>query len=236
MGWNGPNRGVISGLIGSAALGLLLCGGALAQGDNAGGAKSGETAGADALKSTKVTMNAEQENLVDAIRTLMKSAKADFVIDEDLKGGTATVHFKDVLFTDALSTLVKVSTIPIAFEVKDGIYHFKHRVDPPVEEKQPDPAVPPASRTRAGRVPVEQISSAAAMRKLTGAYDTPPPTIFQRSSTPISHGSTSSFGFNGNGLLQSNSTRYNPDGSISHSGAPPLNIFGLLRGLLGGIR
>jgi hypothetical protein len=233
-----------TGLLSTVLLSMLVAGGALAQapGDGAnkpaGQADSGATkpAGGDAearLKDLKITLNADQENLIDALRTLMRDAKLDFVIDADLKAGTATVHFKDVPFKDALATIVKVSTMPITYDVKDGIYHFRHRDDPP---PTPAPAEDPKAvrpRMQAGRVPVSRLSSADAMRKLAGAYDTLPPIIYQHSTTPISHGSTTSFGFSGSGLLQSNSIRYNPDGSVSRSASPPLNIFSLLRGLLG---
>jgi hypothetical protein len=67
----------------------------------------------------------------------MKSAKLDFAIDNDLKDGTVTVHFSEVPFKDALATMIKVSTIPITYEVKDGIYHFSRRILPPAEEEKP---------------------------------------------------------------------------------------------------
>jgi hypothetical protein len=236
MGFAFSVRGVAAGVIGTAGLSLLLSGGVLAQGaPDSGGAKTGAPAAGDKLKDIKITLNADQENLIDTLRTLMKSAKLDFIIDDDLKAGTATVHFKDLPFPDALATLVKVSTLPITYELKDGIYHFKHRVDPPVVEKPAEPAGPARPRYQADKVPLGQLSSADALRKLTGPYNSPPPTLFYHSTTPISHGSTTSFGLNGSGLLQSNGVTYNPDGSVSRTGGPPINIFGLLRGLLGGL-
>ena len=225
-------RGFV-GVISAAALGLVLSGGALAQGTPPGGdSKSGANEAADKLKDVKITLIVDQENLLQTIRTLMKSAKADFRIDDELNAGKVTVHFRDLPFKDALATIVKVSTLPIAYELKDGIYHFKLRIDPPVVEKPVD-TVKPAPQARTGRLPVNELTSDAALRKLTGAYDTPPPTLFYHSTQPISHGSTSSFGLNGSGRFQSNSTRQNPDGSVSRSGNPGINLFGLLRGLLG---
>ena len=85
-------------------------------------AKSAENEALDKLKDVKITLDADRENLLATLRSLMKSAKADFAIDDVLKEGTATVHFKDLPFKDALNTLVKVSTFPIAYEVKDGVF------------------------------------------------------------------------------------------------------------------
>ena len=227
---------------GLAAAGLtLLASGALAQtGAGSGGAKSdapaksGAADAGDKFKDVKITMSADQQNLLEALRTLMKAAKADFAIDDELKAGTATVHLKDVPFKDALATLIKVSTIPVSYEVKDGVYHFMRRIDPPAEDKPAESTAPVRPRFQTGNVPLSQIGSSDAMRKLTGPYDQPPPTQYFHSTLPGSHGSTSSFGFSSGGLLQSNGFRYNPDGSVSRTGSPPINIFGLLRGLLGG--
>jgi hypothetical protein len=226
------NQGIVRGVLGAAALGLVLSSGALAQSAPDGGAKSG--ADADSMKDVKITLNLDQENLVEGLRALMKSAKADFAIDDDLKTGAVTVHLKDLPFRDALATVIKVSTLPIKYEIKDGIYHFMRRIDPPVVEKPAEPVVPEHPRTQMGKLPVDQLSSAEALRKLALPYNTPPPTLYYHSTRPGSHGSVSSFGLNGSGLLQSNGIRYNRDGSISRTGSAPLNIFGLLRGLLGG--
>lgn len=248
-----PNSiGGLSAIFSSAALlCVLACGSAAAQTDAGAGKTSGTAqnpAGApaggaqkptddssDKLKDLKITLNADQDNLLDTLRTFMKSAKLDFVIDNELKNGTVTVHFKDVLFKDALATIVKVSTIPITYELKDGVYHFKLRVDPPAEEKPTAPAVEARPQAQVGRVPLGQISRADALRKLTGPYDVSPPTQYYHSTQPISHGATSSFGLSGNGLLQSNAFKFNPDGSVSRTGGSPINVFNLLRGLIGGL-
>lgn len=206
-----------------------------ADGSGNNSSKSGAADPMDALKDVRITLNADHENLLDTLRTLMKSAKADFVIDADLKAGTATVHFKDVAFKDALSTVVKVSTYPITVEVKDGIFHFKHREDPPVVEKPAEDVKRTRPRFEARRTPLEQLGSADALRKLTGPYDSPPPMLYYHTTQPGSHGSVSSFGFSGSGLLQSNGFKLNPDGSVSRIGGPPINVINLLRGLLGGL-
>ena len=91
-----------------------------------------------------------------------------------------------------------------------------------------------AGQPSTGRIPLDDNSAANVLRKLTGRYDTPPDMIYQRSSLPGSHGSTSSSAFSGNGRFQSNGVTYNPDGSISRSSTPSFNILGLLRGLFGG--
>lgn len=261
MGASFPIRNIGAALAGTIALSLLASGSVRAQTPASGGSRSGDTAksgdapksgetpksgdGAkaaenealDKLKDVKITLDADRENLLNTLRNLMKGAKADFLIDDALKAGTATVHFKDLPFKDALNTLVKVSTFPIAYEVKDGIFHFMRRPEPPpTEEKPADPAAPVRPRFQTGHFPLDQVGSGAALRRLTGPYDSQPPIIYQRSTLPGSHGSTSSFGLSGSGLLNSNNTRINPDGSVSRSGAPPLNILGLLRGLLGGLR
>jgi len=249
MGIYYPIRRATAIVLGTAALSLLLTGGVRAQtnpdkgGTDSGGAgkpgdsgKPGGTDAADKLKDVKVTLNADRGNLIDTLRALMNGVKADFVIDDELKAGTATVHFKDVPFKDALTTLVKVSTIPIMVEINDGIYHFRLRPEPPPEEKPAEPLLPPRPRFQTERIPLGQITTSEALRKLTGPYDEQPQTIYYRGTQPGVHGYTSSFGLSGSGLFQSSGFRYNPDGSISRTGGPPINVFGLLRGLLGGLR
>ena len=123
-------RGFAIGFCAATALAALLISPVAAQsvGDTS---KPAGTADEARLKDLKISLTAEQGSLVETLRTLMKSAKLDFVIDNELKAGTATVHLKDIPFKDALATVVKVSTVPITYEVKDGVYHFMRRVDPP---------------------------------------------------------------------------------------------------------
>ena len=235
------NRNIAMVLVGTAALSFFLSGNGLAQAPAAGSApksagaqtKSSGAELSDKYKDVKINLSADQGNLLDTLRTLMKGAKADYVIDDELKAGTATLHFKDLPFKDALAAIVKVSSIPITFEIKDDVFHFMRRTEAPIIEKQEEPAGPVRPRFQVSRAPLGQISSNAALHKLTGPYNTPPPTLYYHTTEPGSHGSTSSSGLSGSGLLQSNGARYNPDGSVSRTGLPPINLFGLLRGLLG---
>ena len=226
-------RSVLNGFAAFSALAFLGPVGVLAQAPAGGDAtKSGGTETFDKLKDVKITLTSDAQNLVEALRALLKGAGADFVIDDELKSGTATVHFKDLPFKDALATFIKVATIPIKYEVKDGVFHFSRRIDPPVEEKTPEP--PPSARKRvtSGTVPLTEITAANALRKLTGQFDSQAPTQYQYSNQPVSHGGTSSFALGSNGLFQSNGVRYNPDGSVSRSGTPAVNLINILRGLL----
>ncbi|HLJ57821.1 MAG TPA: hypothetical protein VKT77_22480 [Chthonomonadaceae bacterium] len=245
-------RNLMMAVAASAALSLCVAGGSLAQakpddkapksGDNskAGGApapadspKSDGSDVVDKFRDVKVTVNADKANLVDAIRDLMKSAKADFRIDNELKDGTVSLHLTDMPFKDALATLIKVSTVPVAYETTDGIFHFKLRPEPPPDAPAADPATTPAAKARAkvDRIPLDQLTAAQALRKLTGQFDDRPPMLYQHSTAPFGHGSTSQ-----SGLFGSQGITYNPDGSVTRNVSPQLNILGLLRGLLGGIR
>lgn len=254
MGVRYPMHKAAAVFVGTASLSLLIAGGVRAQTSQDKGAppavdapksddakKAEEAARAsekemfDRLKDVNITLNADHENLIETLRSLMKAAKVDFAIDSELKEGTATVHFKDLPFKDALTTLVKVSTIPIKYEIKNGVFHFMRRPEPPVEEKPEEPAAPKRPRFETGKFPLGQIGSDAALRKLTGPFNSPPQIIYQHSNQPGFHGQTSSSGFGGLGY-QSSGVRYNPDGSVTRTGSPPINILGLLRGLLGGLR
>src|SRR5689334_4440444 len=74
---------------------------AQAQEKKDGGAQSGQagkTGEKSNLNDKHVSLNVEQVSLLDAIRKLMKSVDAEFVIDSALKEATVTLHLEDVRF------------------------------------------------------------------------------------------------------------------------------------------
>ena len=229
----------IAGGIAIATLGFVLGGAAFAQspGDGSSGkANNGSQSGSN-LSDVKITLNIEQEDVLDALRALMKSAKADFSIDDDLKEGTVTVHLKDVPFKDALATVMKVSTLPITYELKDGIYHFKRRPEtPPDEDKtpgDPEPGKPAPHRPIVEKIPLKNISADKAVRALNGDVDPPPQPLYFHSYNPAGGGgSVSFFGFN-NGQVSSAGGYTNPNGTISRTGGNTLNLLNLLGGIFG---
>ena len=220
-----------------AALGLLLGGAAFAQAP--ANSEAGKTGGSQSqsgtsLNDVKITLDTEQEDLLDALRSLMKSAKADFVIDDALKEGTVTVHLKDVPFKDALATVIKVSTLPIMYDVKDGIYHFKLRPDTPPEETPPvDPSAPAPPKVYEAKIKLHNIEAGTAARTLNGDYDPPPQPLYFHTYNPAGGGgSISYFGFN-NGRVTSDGGYVNPDGTIHRTGGNTLNLLNLLGNLFG---
>src|SRR5947209_5690428 len=103
-----PGRG--TALLALAA--CLLVPATLAQAQETGAKDGGNSTktGSDAsgLADKRVTVDADTLRLTEALPPLMKSAGADFVVDNALKNATVSVHLNNVRFQTALDTLVKV--------------------------------------------------------------------------------------------------------------------------------
>ena len=127
------------------------------------------SASKDSLDDLKVGINSENESLIDTLIALLKSVKADFVIDASLKPGKVSIHIKETTFKRALELILKVSTVPFEWEQKDNIFHFKlaepkeaeKPTPPPVKEKQ-------GSKSRKEQIHLENADPKDVLDKLLG--------------------------------------------------------------------
>ena len=203
-----------------------------AQAQEAG--SSSANAAMDKINSTKITLEANGVKTGDALHTIMKASGASYVLDEDLGQGTVTAHLKDVPFKDVLVTIVKVSTVPITYELQEGIFHFKKKPEAPAPPPPAEPAPQAKAEPKVEKVAVKNASAEATVRKLKGQYTQDQAVLPQTTITkPDAHGTISSFGFT-NGVLTSSSVKLGPNGSVSRTGAPPINVVNLLKSLFGG--
>ena len=111
------------------------------------------SASKDSLDDLKVGINSENDSLTDTLITLLKSVRADYVIDDSLKAGKVSIHIKETTFKRALELILKVSTVPFEWERKDGIFHFK-LAEPKEAEK---PTLLPAEEKKESKSRKEQI-------------------------------------------------------------------------------
>ncbi|HLK56177.1 MAG TPA: hypothetical protein VKU00_06420, partial [Chthonomonadaceae bacterium] len=115
-----------------------------------------------------VSVDADNTLLSDALAQIMKSAGADFVVDNALKKATVSVHLTNVRFQAALDTLVKVSSEPVSYKIEDGVYRFIPRVDPPEAPPTP-PAGPSRPSYKIGKIVVQNSDAQELVDFLTGA-------------------------------------------------------------------
>lgn len=83
------------------------------------------------LADKRVTLKVEEVSLTAAIKMLMKSVGADFMIDPALRDAYVTANLTNIRLGVALDTLMKVSSIPAEYRVEDGVYIFEPRKAPP---------------------------------------------------------------------------------------------------------
>ena len=127
------------------------------------------SASKDSLDALKVAINSENDSLIDTLIALLKSVKADFVIDASLKPGKVSIHIKETTFKRALELILKVSTVPFEWEQKDGIFHFK-LAEPKEVEKSAPPLVEEkqGSKTRKEQIHLENADPKDVLDKLLG--------------------------------------------------------------------
>lgn len=217
-----------------AALCLLPITHAAAQATSGG--NSSDAAALEKINSAKVTLEVDKARTGEALHTLMKSAGASYVLDGDLGAGTVTAHLKDVAFKDALAVVVKVSTVPITYEIQEGIFHFKKKPEEPAAPAPADPAPDPAPQPKVGKIAVKESTANEVVRKLKGQYDNSPAVLPPTTITkPDAHGTISSSG-SVNGTFFSNSVQIGPNGAVRRSSVPPTNVLNILRNLFSGHR
>ena len=69
----------------------------------------------------KITLKRENTDIQDILRDLFKAVKANYVIDEAIKG-KLSVSFDQVPFRVALETVLKLAAEPLAYKFDNGIY------------------------------------------------------------------------------------------------------------------
>src|SRR5690349_19990546 len=113
------------------ALGLMCVPGMVRAQDNPPGGDTG-TPAAD-ISNKKITLDVESANPYYALKLLFQQSKANFTLDDSLKGAIDSAHLHDVPFRVALETLLKSSGQPLTYTAENGIT----QVIPKKEEASP---------------------------------------------------------------------------------------------------
>ena len=184
----------------------------------------------------KVSIDADSANLVATLRLLMKSIKANFVIDDSLNDGKASINVKDIPFKTALKLLIKVSSLPIEWDLKDGVFHFRLsevKADSGKKDEKEDPAkdslLPPPPRIE--KIKLQNSDAKDTLDKLLGKnFDQQSAPIIIYDSSPPGRSRSNFFQFI-NGKLTSGSGSTGPNGAIQ-GGTQSIDVGRLLRQFL----
>ena len=184
----------------------------------------------------KVSIDADGANLVVTLRSLMKSIKANYVIDDTLNDGKASINVKDIPFKTALKLLIKVSTLPIESDYKDGIFHFRLsevKADSGKKDEKADPAkeplLPPPPRIE--KIKLQNSDAKDTLDSLLGKnLDQPSAPIILHDSSPPGRSRSNFFQFI-NGRLTSGSGSTGPNGAVQ-GGSQSFDVGRLLRQFL----
>lgn len=88
------------------------------------------------LDAQRITLQVQSTSLAGTIASLMKMAHGNYAIDSEIetsRTALVTLSLTDVPFTVALDSLIKASSLPIAFRIENGgvngssVYHFMLR-------------------------------------------------------------------------------------------------------------
>ncbi|MCX6381991.1 MAG: hypothetical protein NT023_21365, partial [Armatimonadetes bacterium] len=91
----------------------------------------------ETLNNKPVNLDLEGVDLYQALTLLFKQAKAQYSLDNNLRGTLVTVHIKQP-FKNALEAVLKASGLPITYQFTDGVYNVV-----PIKEDIIDPATDP---------------------------------------------------------------------------------------------
>ena len=112
--------------------------------------------GAGTISNKPVNLDLESADLYYGLKLLFQQIKANFTLDNSLKGIPVTVHLKDTPFRVALETLLKnsASGSTLTYRFENGIYSIVPKTidDPGVSEGTGDTA-PPEEKLRFVKIP-----------------------------------------------------------------------------------
>jgi hypothetical protein len=138
-------------------------------GSNGGDSSAKSGSPASGLTDKRVSVDADNTRLSEALATIMKSAGADFVVDNALKNATVSVHLTNIRFQVALDTLVKVCSEPVTYKIEDGVYHFIPRVGPPdPPSTSTAPSAPKGPSYKIGKIVVQNADAQELVDFLSG--------------------------------------------------------------------
>lgn len=190
----------------------------------------------------KVTLTFEGVSMTTALRALMKTVEAEYLIAPALDKSIVNTKLTNIRFPIALELLLKSGTIPAEFTVTIGIFRFVPRKElPPTEPSdstleltQPEKE---AFLPYIVKVPVENIEAARMAAFLSGNpfYSFETPNNIQSGSV-TGHGNYSNNGFDNGTVIfgGSNFNRNLGNGSNQNSGNG-FNFSNMLTGFLGNI-
>ncbi len=187
----------------------------------------------------KVTLVFEDVSMTTALRALMKTVQADFVIDPVLDKSLVNTKLTNLRFPVALDILLKSGTPPADFTVTNGVFRFVLRKEvpppPPPAEEPPaadnEPFLPYIVRHPLRNADAERL---AAFLNGNPFYSEPPPGVVTGSVS--GHGNYSTNGFD-NGKFTVSGGNYNQNfgNGNNNSYGSGYNWSGMLNQFLGGI-
>ncbi|GEM_PF-6470713 len=190
----------------------------------------------------KVTLTFEGVSMTTALRALMKTVEADYVIDPALDKSIVNTKLTNIRFPIALELILKSGTIPAEFTVTSGVFRFVPRKELPLPEE------PPASSELTQpekesflpyivKIPVQNMEAARMVAFLSGnpfySFEMPPNV---QTGSVTGHGNYSNNGFD-NGAVNFGGRSFNTNfgnGNNQNSGGG-FNFSGMLGGFLGSI-
>ena len=92
----------------------------------------GEGDATETLNNKPISLDLEGVDLYQALTLLFKQAKAQYSLDNSLRGTLVTVHIKQP-FKNALEAVLKASGLPITYQFLDGVYSVV-----PIKDEAPD--------------------------------------------------------------------------------------------------
>lgn len=181
----------------------------------------------------KVSIYADRGSLVTTLRSLLKSVKANFVIDNTLNEGLVSIQVKDIPFKTALKLLMRVSSLPVEWDQKDGVFHFRlseGKAEPDKKDEKAAPAkeplLPPPPRIE--KIKLQNSDAKETLDKLLGKnLDQPSAPIILYDSSPPGRSRSNFFQFI-NGRLTSGSGATGPNGAVQ-GGSQSTDVGRLLR-------
>jgi hypothetical protein len=117
-----------------------------------------------AYANKRINVDVDSKRLNLALKAIMNSVEADYLVDAGLRDAFVTIHLKEATLDKALKTLMRVSSIPFQYELENGVFHFFVRTEPLSEEK---PALEPPKPAQQERIPLENVTATKMFDLLT---------------------------------------------------------------------
>ena len=189
----------------------------------------------------KVTLTFEGVSMTTALRALMKTVEADYLIDPALDKSIVNTKLTNIRFPIALELVLKSGTIPAEFTVTNGLFRFVPRKELPPPEEKPTPEIQPGTEPFLPyivKIPVQNVEAARIAAFLNGSpfysFEMSPNNL--QSGSVTGHGNYSNNGFdNGRFILGGSSFNTNFGNGNNQNSGSGFNFSNMLSGFLGNL-